>query len=389
MKRRTFMQNCAAAAILAAERPQPAPAAGTTPEEASKAERNKPMFADLIGTLNSVGKPTEVYDSPDGAKVLILPHGGRILGLFTPGDSRNFFWTHPALDAVETARAFYESGEWQNSGGDRTWLAPEVDVFFPDFPKQDKYWQPRQLDPGNYKLDRTGGGLRLINRLNLTLSRSKLHVELEIAKSISSALNPLRYERGAGGVEYAGYTLRTSLELVGESRNRPGQVGIWNLLQLPQGGDLLVATYSRTDPRVYFGKVAAEDLTVSDRLIRHKMRAPGAHKIGIRAVVTAGRVGYLYAVDGQYALVVRNFAVNPSGEYVDVPFTAPEDLGYSVQAYNSDASLGFFCELEYHCPAIGGGTGRTRCLDESQVWAFRGERDRIQFIAKILLSPEI
>ena len=28
--------------------------------------------------------------------------------------------------------------------------------------------------------------------------------------------------------------------------------------------------------------------------------------------------------------MIRNFAVNPSGEYVDVPKDDPEDFGYSV-----------------------------------------------------------
>src|ERR1019366_4777739 len=104
----------------------------------------------LIQTLRAVGKPPEIFESPEGSTALILPHGGRILGLFAPGSNENFFWTHPALERVDTARTFYDSGQWQNSGGDRTWLAPEVDLFFPDFPGTSRYWQPRELDPGNY-----------------------------------------------------------------------------------------------------------------------------------------------------------------------------------------------------------------------------------------------
>ena len=56
-----------------------------------------------------------------------------MLGLFAPGSEENFYWTNPALRSVE-ARAFYAGDDWHNSGGDRTWLAPEVDVFLPDFP---------------------------------------------------------------------------------------------------------------------------------------------------------------------------------------------------------------------------------------------------------------
>jgi hypothetical protein len=88
------------------------------------------MIDGLRKTLKSIGKPTMVHRSPDGSRVLILPHGGRILGLFAPRSDENFFWIHTALASVETARSFYASGQWQNSDGHRRWLAPEVDFFF-------------------------------------------------------------------------------------------------------------------------------------------------------------------------------------------------------------------------------------------------------------------
>ncbi|MGA3323868.1 MAG: DUF6786 family protein [Terriglobia bacterium] len=347
------------------------------------------MLARLIKTLEAIGKPTQLHECPDGAKVLILPHGGRILGLFAPRNPENFFWTHPALASPESARAFYESDVWHNSGGDRTWLAPEADIFFPNFPKLDTYWQPRELDPGNYQIDTTPGSLRLVNRLNLTLSRSKQRAELELTKSVAPAPNPLRYERGLydpATVEYAGYALHTSLQLMGADPDNSPQVGLWNLLQLPHHGDLLVPTYGRAVPKVLMGTVAPDDLVATDHLLRYRMRALGEHKIGIRAVETTGRVGYLYPTNGQFALVIRNFLVNPSGEYVDVPWTDTGDFGYSTQACNVKSSLGSFSELEYHCPAIGAGTGRVRYDDESAVWAFRGPEDKIRAIARSLLS---
>ena len=345
----------------------------------------------LIRRLRDVGKPTEVYQSPDGTEVLLLPHGGRVLGLFSPRSRENFYWTHSALASVESARTFYDSGEWQNSGGDRTWLAPEADIFFPNFPSLDKYWQPRELDPGSYEVVRTCNDVRLVNRLTCTLSRSRQAVALEISKSVAPAPNPLRYERAAGellSLAYAGYTQHTSLRMMEGSEQLPVQVGLWNLVQMPHGGDLLVPSFSRTQPKVYFGQIAPEDLLVTDRLVRYRMRAAGEHKIGFRAVATTGRVGYVYPTGGQWALIIRNFFVNPSGEYVDVPWTDTADLGYSTQACNVNSGLGCFSELEYHIPAIGRGTGRTRCDDSAQVWAFRGPSDLIRGAARILLSPD-
>ncbi len=110
---------------------------------------------------------------------------------------RIFLWTNSVLNSVESARAYYASDDWQNSGGDRTWLAPELDFFFPKFPNIDiaGYWQPRSLDPGNYELTKTGIGLKLTNRLQgRWISIEEAKVELEITKSVAAAPNPLAHD---------------------------------------------------------------------------------------------------------------------------------------------------------------------------------------------------
>jgi hypothetical protein len=355
------------------------------------------MIGPLKRVLSAVGKPVETLALSDGGTALILPHGGRVLGLFARGSDENFFWTHPALGSDDSAGAFYRSGEWQNSGGDRTWLAPEADFFFPDFPDTGKYFQPRALDPGDFHLSGIPDGIRLVNRFECTLSRSKRKVDLILAKSVTPAPNPLRYERdlpASSDIEYAGYNLRTSLDVLGADAAEAPPIGLWNLLQMPHGGDMLVPVYSRIEPRVLFGSVVIENgpddgLTAGDRLIRWRMRAAGDHKIGVRAVDTTGRAGYLYPAGRRWALIVRNFFVDPSGEYVDVPWTDTGDLGYSVQACGVNSAMGRFSELEYHVPAVGRGTGRTRCEDVCGTWAFRGPREPILAIARRLLSPDV
>jgi hypothetical protein len=155
---------------------------------------------------------------------------------------------------------------------------------------------------------------------------------------------------------------------------------------MPHGGDLLIPTYSRTEPLRVFGSIPDKDLTVSDRLVRYRMRQTGEHKISIRAVATCGRVGYLRLNGSRSTLIVRSFAVNPSGEYVDAPWKDTAYLGFSTQACNVNSGLGQFSELEYHIPAIGFGTGSIRCHDEAQVWAFRGSTQKIQRISRLLLT---
>jgi hypothetical protein len=249
------------------------------------------------------------------------------------------------------------------------------------------------LDPGNYKVECAGTDFQLVNRLTVKYSRSRKDVALKIVKRFGPAKNPLRHERGLklGRVEYAGYTQSTAMELTGESRRTREQVGLWDLIQMPHGGDLLIPTFGRTQPRHVFSSVdtiPSQDLITTDRLIRYRMRQKGEHKVSIRAVSVSSRIGYLHRAGGQWALIIRNFVVNPSGEYVDVPWSDPGYFGFGVQACNVHSPLGKFSELEYHTPAIGHGTGLTRCTDIAQVWAFRGRRSDIGLIARTLLTPE-
>jgi hypothetical protein len=343
---------------------------------------------DLVNVLEEVGKPTRVYQSLDGTRVLVLPYGGRVLGLFSATREENFYWTHPALESAATARAFYAGDQWHNSGGDRTWLAPEVDLFFPHFPQLDGYLQQRSLDPGNYRVVEKDGAFKLVNRLTVSLSRVKTNATLRITKSFGPAPNPLRHERDLdlSGLEYAGYSQYTSLELVGRSRAIPAKIGLWNLVQMPHGGELLIPTYSRSEPRLIMGAIPSEDLSVDDRMIRYRMRQPGEHKISVRASATCGRVGYLYPRGNDGCLIIRNFAINPSGEYVDVPWNDTGHRGFSTQACNVNSGLGQFSELEYHIPAIGHGTGRTACQDEAQVWAFRGPKPQVLRVCRLLVG---
>jgi hypothetical protein len=343
----------------------------------------------LVDSLTVAGKTTEIWNSSDGSVVLVLPYGGRILGLFAPESAENFLWTHPELDHAETAQLFYKSNEWHNSGGDRTWLSPEVDFFLPKFPQLDVYVQPREFDPGQYQLTREDGTLALNNRFSSRLSRSGATVKMEITKRLSGAQNPLRSGDSAldDEFEYAGYTLRTRLAFT-SGRCEPAAVGLWSLIQFRHGGELLIPTFSKPRIKTYFGKVSDEDLKTTERLIRYHMHAAGEHKIGVEAPFVTGRVGYLRRMADRSSLIIRNFSVNPSGEYIDVPWGDTACPGAAVEACNVDSKLGSFSELEYHVPAIGGSTGKWCSEDESQVWAFRGPEETIVRVARLLLSPE-
>ncbi|HLA85769.1 MAG TPA: hypothetical protein VJL29_13345 [Thermoguttaceae bacterium] len=350
------------------------------------------MLNSLPPTLAGAGKSSETLAMQDGTRLLLLPYGARILGLFAAEDEQNFFWTNPLLDNGETARELFASDGWHNTGGDRTWIAPELDTFYTDATFA-QYWQPRPLDMSDYVMERVGGGCRLSREMTLHLARSNRDVGLRLTKWFGPAASPLRDEPGlasvARGVEYAGYTQRATLESLAPDGAEPPAVGLWNLLQLPAGGEMLVPLYARCAPQKCFGDVPRESMILEERLLRIKVDFPGSHKIAVKAAVLCGRAGYIYGENDRWSLVIRNFSVNPSGAYVDVQRPDLEDFGYAFQMCRVDEpEFGSFCELEYHAPALGELPDPSRSEDVSQVWAFRGERKAIDAIARVLLGVE-
>ncbi len=251
------------------------------------------MKSNLIAALTMAGHPPNELEAPGGS-LLILPYGGRVLGLFSHS-GENFFWVNPNLTNSATASAFFTAEGWKNSGGDRTWVAPEVEFFVKEIDEPwNTYEVPASLDPGHYTVQQDEGQVKLTNRARVVLHRQKKTCKRE------------------------------------------------------------------------------------------------QHKIGVRAASTVGRMGYLRPIEGGgKTLVVRNFFVAPSGEYVDVPWGDANDLGYAIQCYNDDGVLGQFGEMEYHTLAIGEGTGLTSYQDQSQVWAFGGEEQSVNEVFKYLFGTDI
>lgn len=352
-----------------------------------------PPKQQLIESLECAGRSPLKLVGESGDTVLVLPHGGRVLGLYSCASSKNFLWTSAAIASPALAREHFGSGRWCNSGGDRTWFAPEIDFFYPHYPDTGRqYLQPRQLDPGRFVASRTPTQIILENTLGIHSFRRGWTQSIRVRKTVSMVANPLAgcgVADLAAELEFAGYQLHTSLELL-DAPAAEVEIGIWNLLQLPGGGEMIVPTYQPTTPVVYFGDIPGGDLRTEKRCVRYRMSAPNEQKIGIDAVALTGRAGYVHEDDNDptiASLVVRNYANNLVGPYVDVPTHSPERGGHAFQACNIDADyLGHFAELEYHAPAIGGRNGLRRSDDVSQVFAYRGPWEMIAQAAQTLLG---
>lgn len=327
-------------------------------------------------------KPRSLEDA-DGGRVVVLQEGGRVIGLFPGGSQENLLWTHPALASASSSRRLCRSESWSNLGGDRTWLSPELEFFFPRYPDTSVYAPPRTLDPGDYRLqDREQGVISLTNTASVMAYRAGRRVPLRIVKTVRLASNPL----GPGsprGVDFAGYALEVTLDAPARARALP-LVAIWNLLQLPHGGELFMPTYAWCQPTRFFGIIPPGHVRVSERCVSYRMAAAGEQKISIPALATTGRMAYLWHEGRTARLVVRSFQPDPSGIYADAPVDRPHETGFALQACNVNSILGAFSEIEHHAAAIGGDTGLRKRHDVSHVWGFRGPRAAIEEVTQVL-----
>ena len=343
----------------------------------------------LSSVLSQAGHSPLPLNLPDGSRLLLLPAGGRMLGLFPAGDDENFLWTNPALAAAASAKAYFARDGWPNPGGDRTWLAPEIELFIGDLKRvADTYAVPPALDPGAWQVTAAdAAGATLVSTARLSLLQSRRTVEARLEKAHRPAANPLP---ALAGLCYAGYAQRTTLELEPAAESAtPVRLGVWNLLQLPPPGEMLIPTWSATPPQVVFGTPAAGELETEARLVRWRMGGPGGDaKIALKALPLVGRAGHLcrIAASDNWSLVVRQFAVAPAGDYVDALWTDPQDTGWVFQACCVRSGAERFNELEYHAPAVSTEPGHNRATDESQVWAFRGPAATIAEAARLLLG---
>ena len=348
----------------------------------------------LIAALRGAEHPAIELRGVEGGALLFLPFGARVLGLFAEDDGPNLFWADSRMARPEEAARVFASSEWVNIGGERTWISPEVDTCIGDIADPWRtYKVSYSMDPGRYMVERNGGAIKASATMRVPIHRKKTTCDVGVEKKIRMIPNPLRSETQVrdwlAEVPYVGYELATSFQLLA-TPDPAVQVGLWNIIALPAGGEMLVPTLGKAAVRTYFGSAGPEHLTVAEGSVRLRIDGRAQYKIGLRAATLRSRAGYLRPLGGgSWALVVRNFAVNPSGEYIDTPWDSPEELGYAFEAYNDDGKLGAFGELEYHVPAIGGVTGLTSCVDQSQVWAFSGPEERIRAVAKLLLGPEV
>ena len=311
-------------------------------------------------------------------KVMVLPFGGRILGVY-PDGIHNVLWVNQALNSAGAAGRFFRGEDWINIGGDRTWISPEVETTIGDPDRfEDSYEVPKSIDPASYRvMGRDDNSVVLKTRMSVPFKRSGSVVGLRITKRISCLGAPLAVPKG---VQWAGYSLATSLivESALSARFRPG---IWNILQVPGGGNIIVPLTGATHPRPFIGEPV---VTVKEKMIEARVETSQSFKYGIHAGRCTGLMLYVNEKDDPAYLTVRRFNVFAPERYADVPCDDLRATGYMQQVYVDDGAFGGFGEMEYHSPAA---AVENRKIDDiSEVWAFMGPQKSIANLVDHVLA---
>ncbi len=345
-------------------------------------------FETLIAQLQGAGLQAVVIPTCRGGKIVVTPHGGRVLGLFTHEHAGNAFWVNPELADAATAKQFL-AGE-HVLGGDRVWIAPERGLFFKGNKLSDGVATQAAIDPGNWVVGKlTEKSIHLTNDFTATYFHTPgSRVRGVVERSIRQICAPLpeKFEH----VHYAGYEIASRFDLL-EAPHDDLHFGMWFLIQLvtPAGGYLYAPTAGKAVVTGdYYEPTGADYLKVTSTHVRFKLDSIDRHKIGIRTNEVLGRAGFLSkaAASGQATLVVRNFLNNPSARYSDVPLHTPEGTQDSIQSYNHNSGPSGFGELEYHTPGIKRAMAEPVVTDVNQVWVFNGKRKDLVPIASRLLN---
>lgn len=347
---------------------------------------------ELIEALERAGQRTGLLEDGNGGTIVLLERGGRIIGLFPAGDARNVLWAHPDIaDPDRFQQRFLSQGDW-NTGGERTWISPELEYFVRD---GKRFWEtyeiPSALDPGGYALQAEPGSRQawLAHRFELQAYRAGAKVGLSLEKRIRPIPDPLRLlaKQTILSYGYAGFEAAVKLEGFGGSPAAP--VSCWTITQVPAGGCLWVPTYGEAAVTDFFGTREGAELSIRPGLLTVRLYAVNQYKGSITAPSLTGRAAYYREeADGVATLLVRSFYANPSGHYSDAPPHAPEESGHCLQFYSDNGQLGRFGELEYHTPVIAENEAFGNCglTDVSRVWSYSGPIPTITRIRKLLVG---
>lgn len=274
----------------------------STPQEAVRIERTRSVFQLLIhGSVFGVVREYR-FQSGDGWFVVTI-EGGRVAGLFAGDGLPNFLWdgtTGPV------------------AGGDRMWLAPEVEIFYEDRNDRSTWRCPQELDPGTWTASIIDDGL-VLNQVAL-------------GTGLRRVIRPLFAPPIATDLAWSGY-------VVSDTAQTEKPWSAWHLVMVPAPASVFVR--GSNDPIVYYAPTPDFD----NGWVPATGQAP-EWKLGLHPSVDSRVVLAAIGETDPGPVVVVKSVASPSSTYIDVPPSGGPAT--ALQVYNSPGKG--FCELEHHAP---------------------------------------
>ncbi len=354
---------------------------------------HKITYRQVIARLEENDLPYGVLTLQNDVSIVISQRGGRVFGPFLSQDSESIFWINSAFAQPDSFKEFLSSDNW-NLGGDRIWIAPEIQYSVRD---RTDFWGsihlPEQVDPGQYVLDQPKPDQWRLSQdmtleaYNIASGQKELHLERLIQRVEDPLRNLSDYQDLVGGVLFVGYEQVVSLS---ESKLDDIMSEAWSLVQLNPGGVLVIPASPRAEFTDYYEPIDESLQTMHSDHVRLKITGDRQYKVGYKAAHVFGRLAYFnHFDDGRAYLIVRNFFNNPSVPYAEEPHELPGCRGHSIHVYNDGGQFGGFGELECNARTIGGETGRSSSTDQLVLWLYIGATDTVKEIALHLLGIEL
>lgn len=310
---------------------------------------------ELEQALKEKGLNPLVLKNPRGKAVVVPELGGRIISVVV--DGRECLWRDPRL-------AENLQGLGWNTGGQRTWIAPEHSDLSLYFDTHGQWRCPAGMDPGAYGLLERGqsGVVHLTNTFSYPFRQTPVGfhvgrwVSLPDHRIIAAGISPRtgRHEEGLilrvdQAVRYYGWNKGSLC------------IGAWAILQLPAPGVAIILTNPEvTDvPRFhddFFNPILGEWVILGKGLAAFRLTGTSQYKLGFSARLfpIMAFVEYLHRdpASGFWLLVRQTIVVPPNARYMESPGVIPSAAGDAVQFYSHFSADAFtYVEIEGHGPA--------------------------------------
>lgn len=318
-------------------------------------------------------------------KIVLLKNGNAMVALAPDYQGRVMTSTADGLEGKSFGWLNYNliaSGEnaphFNNYGGEeRFWLGPEGGQFSIFFPPAVSFsfenWQvPAPIDSEPFELLENNDSLARFRRAVKLINYSNFTFNLQVDRSIS-ILGKISAEELLGmtppeDVKWVGYSTENTITNTGEEAwsKQSGLLSIWILGQFISSPTNTVIVPFKPGPEedlgpvvndTYFGKIAANRMTIQDSLIFFKADGKQRGKIGLSPLRAKNYLGSYDSDQKVLTVMFYNKPANHDGyvnsmwELQEQPFGGDVINSYNDGPLEDGSQLGPFFELEASSPA--------------------------------------